>query len=293
MLRTLLAMLAVAALPLTAASAGTPVKQTMTCPIGGKSFEFTTTASYTIFGTRADGKPFGSWTFPLALPECPDNGLVLYKDYDAEEVARLEPLVASPAYQALRAEDTAYYRAYWLMKAMGLPPERHLWALLQASWEADARPALRARYLAELADESARAPAAPESVNWIGMEGRAVNALRELGRFDEALARLDKVPLDALKAGAAAKPETAEAKTKRGWLDYFESQRALIARADRGSEPFELLPRREALSRCEKREGLDTHQTAWCDAAKAESDAEKAAREARELETIGKTDQRR
>ena len=285
--------LAVAMLAAGAALAGTPVKETMTCPIGGKSFEFATTASYSVFGTRADGKPFGSWTFPLAIPECPDNGLVLYKDYDAEEVAKLEPLVASPAYQALRGEDTPYYRAYWLMKAMGLPPERHLWALLQASWEADARPALRARYLAELAEESAKVGAAPDDVNWIGMEGRAVNALRELGRFDEALARLDRIPLDALKAGAAIKPETADSKTKRGWLDYFETERALIARADRGSEPFELLPRREALARCEKPQGLDTHQAAWCDAARAEVDAEKAAREARELETIGKTDQRR
>lgn len=268
------------------AGAGIPVKEKMTCPIGGKEFEFTTTASYTVFGTRADGKPYGSWKFPLALPECPDNGLVLYKDYTPEEVAKLEPLVASEAYQSLRLEDTPYYRAYWLMKAMDLPPESHLWALVQAGWEADGKPLLRARYLSELAEESAKVAADPKNLNWIGMEGRAVNALRELGRFDEALARLDKIPLDGLKTAAGATDD--DAKSKRGWLDYFETQRKLIARADASPEPFEMMPRREALARCEKGDELDTHQTAWCETARADEDAKKAALRAKELETIGK-----
>src|SRR5687768_13394200 len=139
-MRKLVFAAALAAAPLLPAGAGMPVTRDMTCPIGGAAFKFTTTASHTTFGTRPDGKPFGSWTFPLALPECPDNGLVLYKDYTPEEVARLEPLVASEAYQALRKEDTPYYRAYWLMRAMELVPERYLWALLQAGWEAEAKP---------------------------------------------------------------------------------------------------------------------------------------------------------
>src|SRR5688572_27842117 len=160
-MRKLVLAAALAAAPLIPASAGTPVTKDMICPIGGAAFQFTTTGSYTSFGTRPDGKPYGSWTFPLALPECPDNGLVLYKEYTPEEVAKLEPLVASDAYQALRKEDTPYYRAYWLMKAMDLGPERYLWALLQAGWEAEARPDLRKRYLAELAEASAAVPARP------------------------------------------------------------------------------------------------------------------------------------
>ena len=165
-----------------AALAQAPAAETMTCPIGGGSFSFTPPGSVTATGERPDGKPFGSTTFPVAVPECPDNGLVLYKDYTPEEVAKLEPIVASEAYQALRKADTPYYRAYWLMKAMGLPPERYLWALLQASWEAEAKPELRKRYLTELAEASAAVPARPGDLNWIGMEGRAINALRELGR---------------------------------------------------------------------------------------------------------------
>ena len=282
-IRLMAALAAVAAS--TAALAGTPVKQKMTCPIGGKAFDFTTTASYSTWGTRADGKPFGSWTFPLALPECPDNGLVLYKDYTPEEAARLTPLVESEAYQALRAAETPYYRAYWLMKEMGLGPDKYLWALLQASWEADGKPALRARYLTELAERSALVPADPASLNWLGMEGRAVNALRELGRFDDALARLEKVPVAALSGGAGE-----EAQGRKGWRSYFDTQRALIARRDPASEPFELLPKREALGRCVEAKGLDAHQTGWCEAAKADVDALRAGKAAMasELETIAK-----
>jgi len=272
------------------AAAQTPPPVPMKCPIGGADFMFQPTASSTVRGTRGDGRPYGTGTYPLALPECPDNGLVLYKDYGADEIAKLEPIVASEDYQGLRLLDTQYYRAYRLMKAMGLPPERHLWALLQASWEADGKPLLRARYLSELAEESAKAPARPDDINWIGMEGRAVNALRELGRFDEAKARLEAVPLEVLRGGAGTAAAAGnEAKAKRAWLDFFETQRALIARSDESPEPLELMPRRDALALCNAGKNLEAHQQAWCEASKSESTAEKAQREAEELETIRKS----
>jgi len=281
-------------LPSAMASAGAPVTETMTCPIGGGSFKFTTTASYSTFGERPDGKPFGSWTFPLAIPECPDNGLVLYKDYTPEEVAKLEPLVASEAYQALRKEDTPYYRAYWLMKAMGLGPERYLWALLQASWEAEARPDLRKRYLAELAETSGKVTARPGDLNWIGMEGRAINALRELGRFDEALARLDKVPLAGLNvelpAGTGASQEAvAQARSRRAWHHFFTAVRPVIARLDSSLEPLDLMPRSVALDRClEAPAKLDETGRAYCEKESAAVEALRKHRDkqARELEAL-------
>jgi hypothetical protein len=289
-----LAALAALALPAAGALAGAPVTETMTCPIGGATFQFTTTASYSTSGERPDGKPFGSWTFPLAIPECPDNGLVLYKDYTPEEIARLEPLVASEAYQALRKEDTPYYRAYWLMKQMGVGPERSLWALLQASWEAEGRPELRKRYLAELAEASAAVPPAPRDLNWIGMEGRAINALRELGRFDEALARLDKVPLASLDVpvptAAAATPEAvAAAKTRRGWHSFFSALRPAIERHDAAIEPLDLLPRSVAFGRClDESDKLDEAGKAFCEKEAAGVAELRAAREkqAAELEAL-------
>lgn len=261
----------------TTGNAGTPVTRTMTCPIGGANFEYKTTASYSTSGERPDGKPYGSWTFPLALPECPDNGLVLYKEYDAEEVAKLEPLIASDAYQALRKDDAQYYRAYWLMREMGLGPERYLWALLQASWEADGRPELRARYLAELAEKSGSVEARPDDLNWIGMEGRAINALRELGRFDEALARLDKLPLQSLEADAR--------KDRKHWAAWFRNLRPLIERKDSSSEPFEMIPRNLAISRCiEQVDTLDEARRGFCEKEAAAVAELKATRQSQEEE---------
>ena len=255
--------LAAALAAATAAGAGIPVQQKMTCPIGGAEFEHSSTASYSTYGERPDGKPYGSWTFPLALPECPDNGLVLYKEYEPEEVAKLEPLVASDAYQALRsAGETQYYRAYWLMREMGVEPSRSLWALLQAAWETDGHPERRARYLAELAEASAAVEPKPAELNWLGMEARAVNALRELGRFDEALARLEAIPAEATAAGAGDK----EGKARAGWARYLEKQRAAIARGDASAEPFDMLPRDIALGRClGGADTLDAHQSGFCE----------------------------
>jgi hypothetical protein len=273
-----------------------PAAQTMTCPIGGGAFEYRPAAPAAGLGERPDGKPYGTGAWPMPLPECPGNGLVLYKDYSPQEVAKLEPLVASEAYQGLRKEDTQYYRAYWLMKQMGLGPEDYLWVLLQASWQAEDRPELRKRYLAELAAESAKVPARPADLNWIGMEGRAVNALRELGRFEEAQARLDKVPVKPLDV-AAPKPEdqgaaAKQARVRRAWLHYFQQMRTVVARKDSSIEPFELLPRSIALGRClGETAGLAEAQAAFCAGEQAAVDQLRAARakEAQELEALRKS----
>lgn len=269
-----------------------PAPRTMTCPIGGATFQFQPLAPPVVTGERPDGRPYGNLKLPAALPECPDNGLVLYKDYDAGEIARLEPLLASEAYQALRKEDTQYYRAYWLMREMGVRPELTLWALLQASWEAEGKPELRKRYLEELVEASAKVPPRPADLNWIGMEGRAINALRELGRFEEALARLDKVPLAALEApaAAAATPEAvAQARSRRGWRSFFTAIRPAIERRDSGIEPIDLLPRSIAYGRClDEAAKLDETGRAFCEKETAGIAEFRAARDkqAKELEAL-------
>jgi hypothetical protein len=258
----------------------------MTCPIGGEKFQFTTVDSIVSWGERPDGKPYGS--FPLELPECPGNGLVFYKDYEAAEVAKLEPLIASDAYQALRKNDVASYRAYWLMGEMGVPVGPRLLALQRAIWAADAKPEARARYLAEFAEQTAKLPARPEDVNWIGMEGRAVNALRELGRFDEASARLAKLPLSAL---AVAEPKVddrtaaaRQARARRNWHGYLEGLKVVIARRDASAEPFEMLPRREWTGRCLDAKDLSEAQQAYCTAQAAAVEEARTARAKAEAE---------
>jgi hypothetical protein len=267
-----------------AAFAATPtVRKTMTCPIGGEAFDYQQPVSSAALGMRPDGRPYGTSAAPARLPECPGNGLVLYKDYTADEAKTLAPLVASDEYQALRKTDTQYYRAYWLMRQMGVGPEDYLWALLQASWEAEGKPELRARYLAELAAESAKVPPDPSDMDWIGMEGRAVDALRELGRFDEAAARLAKVPLAGLDvpvpgAGASEKA-VQEAKVKRGWLAFFGQLKVAIARRDSSLEPFDMIPRSVALGYCiDRADGLNDDQRAFCTKEQAAVDQTRAER---------------
>ena len=280
----LLAPLAILAFALPAHAATPVMKRAMTCPIGGEAFDYEQPLSSAALGERPDGKPYGSAAAPAALPECPGNGLVLYKDYTDSEVKTLGPLVASDDYQALRKTDTQYYRAYWLMRQMGVGPEDYLWALLQASWQAEGRPELRARYLAELAEQSAKVPPAPADMDWIGMEGRAIDALRELGRFDEASARLAKVPLARLdvplpEGRAATQEAVKQAKAKRNWLAFFQKLKVAIDRKDSSLEPFDLIPRSIALGYCIDREAnLDEGQRAFCTKEKAGVDETRTAR---------------
>jgi len=264
----------------------------MKCPVGGETFVHAPGIASAPVGMRPDGKPYGAGMYPAKLPECPSNGLVLYKDYDAAEIEKLTPLVASEAFQAQRAADTSYYRAYKLMRELGERPDDYLWALLQASWQTDARPELRTRYLTELAEASASVPARFADVQWLGMEGRAINALRELGRFDEAAARLAKVSLAGLKAKPVAASTSSQemrlARNRRGWLDYYASLGAAIARKDASPEPFDMIPRSVALGKCiDDAAKLGESQRAFCDsvAVKADLDKLRARRAAAKAET--------
>jgi hypothetical protein len=266
-----------------AAQAGTPYAIEVKCPVGGKAFSHTATASYSTWGSRPDGKPYGSWQFPMPLPVCPDNGLPVYKEFSKEEVAKLEPLVTSRPYQMLREGNTPYYAAYWLMRRMGDPAEQYLWTLLQGSWEADGQPETKKRYQQEFVTGVAQAPRRPDSVEWIAMQGRAVNALRELGRFEEATALLRSLPLDTLQVEVPAEKygestasglgkqvlneeEIRVAKNRRGWLSYFKDQQVLIDRKDASSEPLEMVPVQVAIGRCiEEAATLDALAKAFCE----------------------------
>jgi hypothetical protein len=256
-------------------------RQTMTCPIGGASFDYVVPVQTPPLGDRPDGKPIGT-TAPTPLPECPGNGLVLYKDYTPEEIAKLEPLVKSDAYLALRKNDTQYYRAYWLMKQMEVPQPLQLLALLQAGWEADGKPELRARYLAEFAEASAKAEKRPADLRWIGMEARAVNALRELGRFDEAKARLAEIPVKSLDVpvpeGAPTDKKVGEARVRRAWFSLLSAMGPAIERKDSSPEPPDLLPRSIALERCLDGSRQAEAQKAFCAREKADVDTLRQAR---------------
>jgi hypothetical protein len=246
-------------LPAVPAPAGTPTTQRMTCPIGGGAFNFATTASYSTWGARPDGRPFGSWHFPLDLPECPDNGLVVYDQFNEADLARLRPLVASAEYQALRRSgDTPYYRAYWLMQRMGAPATDALWMLVQASWQTDGAPALRRRYLEELVERSPSL-GEPRDLTTVAVRARVINALRELGRFDEAAAMLAATPVETIA------PDSSTVRSTADWRGHYRRLGIVIARGDASVEPLDMIPRREAEQRCAaEADRLDEAHRAIC-----------------------------
>jgi hypothetical protein len=240
-LRRLLLSAALLVLPATPAPAGTPVTRQMTCPIGGERFDFNTTASYSTFGIRPDGKPFGSWTFPLNLPECPSNGLILYKTFEPAELTRLGALIGTPGYRALRGGDTQYYRLSWLLREMGAPRLDVVWALVRATWQPPDDSPLRARYLGELAAAVAAQPDALADLDGYAMRAYGINALRELGRFDEAAALLARTPLAPLRPEGSL--PGAEDDDRSGWLEHYAKLEALLARRDRSVDPADFRPR--------------------------------------------------
>jgi len=260
MIRRALTVAVLLAAPAAASSAGIPVTQQMTCPIGGERFSFSSTASYSTWGARPDGKPFGSWEFPLELPVCPGNGLVVYAEFSDAEKARLRPLIATDDYRALgRNGETSYYRAYWLMKRTDAPAPNTLWMLVQASWQAEGEPERRRRYLEELVAE---APSLGEPRDDVGLaiRARVINALRELGRFDEALAMLAATPVDAIA------PESSTVRSTADWRGHYRSLRRLLDRRDASIEPLDMIPWREGRPRCEGEAAasLDAAQQALC-----------------------------
>ena len=249
-------------------AAGTPYEVKVKCPIGGKTFTHISTGSYSTWGARPDGKPYGSWEFPMPLPVCPDNGLVVYREFAPADVAKLEPLVASAEYQALRESHTPYYRAHWLMKRTGEDAGDVAWTLLQASWQADGKRELKGRYQREFVEAvGAMGPGAKDLAS-LSLRARSINALRELGQFDLALARLDALDaswLDAPPGSTVGEVDEEDAENRQGWKNYLAELRMLVTRRDAAAEPLDVIPEQVAISYCaEGSQLLNEFGRRWC-----------------------------
>jgi len=241
------------------AAAGTPTQVKVKCPLGGQEFSHTTTASYSTFGSRPDGKPYANWLLPLMLPICPVNGLVVYRDFSEAEVARLADLIATPAYRELRNTETAYFRAAWLERTLAPGAESVAWLLLQASWEADGAPDQRARYLRDFATTAAALKVEP-GLPTIGLQLRIANAWREVGEFDRARGIVQGLSFD-----APADTRDARADLK-GTRDYADRLLKVIDRRDSGSEPLDLLPPQIAAQICADDEAGRVKLAGFCEA---------------------------
>lgn len=164
----------------------------VTCPVGGETFEAWRSGTYSTYGARPDGKPYSYMPFPFPLPECPSNRLVIFDDYTPAEVTKLTTLIATPDYRALVARDVPHYPAAWLATRIGRAEPESLWLLLRAIWSVtpdeltNGDATLAERYQTEFAARVAALPATTSPTDRRALAARAANALRQLGRFEEA-----------------------------------------------------------------------------------------------------------
>ncbi|WP_260583248.1 hypothetical protein [Sphingopyxis sp. PET50] len=206
------------------ASASTFFDVTKTCPVDGETFSFSELGSISTFGSFPDGMPFGSGYFPIRMPECPGNGLVMYREFTDQEIERLRTLIASPEYLALRRGDNAYYRAYWLEKQLVPSSDILIPLLMRAGWDAKnqapgGEQALR--YTGELIDAIKAELAAEVGANSVVLQLRLANAQRELKRFDDAAAVLQAIVIDdGLRVDEESREDAAEV---RKWLAKLKS----------------------------------------------------------------------
>ena len=228
------------------ASTFSPV--TKTCPVGGQKFRFMAQMSSTSWGQLPDGMPLGTGPYPTMLPQCPKNGLVMYRDFDAAAVTQLAVLVASPEYQALRATETPHYLAYWLARRLG-DTDRLAWLLMAATWEAknsaDVDPRGK-RYAEEFVALIRAAPVSSSNFESIALRARAANALRELGQFQEA----ETLRASIVIAPDAGGTDSDAAENREGWAQFLTLLAEPIARSDPGRGPIDMLGEREAMFRC-------------------------------------------
>jgi|GEM_PF-1125546 len=178
-------------LPVRPSVATTLHMTTVKCPVGGEEFQDIGISSYSTFGSRPDGKPYGTLEiFPMH--ECPSNGFVIFdENFTPEEIKKLERVVSTIEYKKVSATETPYYRAYWLANAIGRDTLVLSTFLLQASWEVDSDPVQKKRYqqrFASVSDSITSAEFENNDAFWLAL--RNANVHRELGRFEQAKHRL-------------------------------------------------------------------------------------------------------
>lgn len=256
--------------------ASTFFEVTKTCPVGGEKFKHSELGSITTFGSYPDGMPYGSGYFPVALAECPKNGLVIFRDFEKPEIKRLEVLLTSPEYKILRQQEGDYYRAYWLERQLAPTSPEAVWLLLSVAWDAknqEPNGARAKRYMTEFVDVVLALPQEPATLRTIMHRLRATHMLREMERFDEAAVMLRPltvadVMMDTTEIDADESAEFVE------WFDQFKEQSLkTIERRDATRFPIDLQPREQAAWRCiekdypedlPQREALTPFETTYC-----------------------------
>ncbi len=243
--------LSVALLTGETAHASTFVEVTMTCPVGGRPFQYFQHASYSTFGQMPDGMPIGSTEFPIVPPVCPDNGLVMFREFTPEEVARLEAFLATPDFVSMRGSETPLFIASRISSFLG--DKDNPWLLLAASWEAKRLPvdvARVARYQQAFIAVAMSSDLAPGIERTILMM-RATNALRETSQFQEAeRMRLETVAMLAQLPQPTVDSGQDNSETRDDLNQFLGALGAVIARGDTTRSPIDISDATSAARQC-------------------------------------------
>lgn len=212
------------------------------CPIGGEKFTAQEVGSNSTFGQRPDGKPYS----PLPVVpyvECPSNGFPIFQEkFSNDDIAVLTPAVASSEYQSSRSSETQHYRVWMLQKVVGAKPGALASTLMAAAWETDGNGPRKIRYQKQFVAAVADLDRSADEEAWFWLNLRAGNALRELGQFEDAGARLDLVASNlGVLEDAELRPQVAA---------FIDILKQLVAEGNSASEPVGAVPDDVAAFRC-------------------------------------------
>lgn len=176
------------------AHAGSPVEREVTCPIGGEVFTVIRTRSCSSFGQRSMSfRPLTSCDFITRLPVCPGNGLPMYKEFSAAELADLTAFLATDTYVQLRPLSP-HLRAYALESHLGKADTKISFGLILAALWYESKDFAKPPdpiniLLREAGAERARAPATERPY----IQAIVAYALGYTGHTDAARAKLTEL----------------------------------------------------------------------------------------------------
>lgn len=209
-----------------------------TCPIGGEKFESLALGTHSIFGRYLDFSPVSYMQFPPPLQVCPSNGFVAAREYSAEEIAKLEKVIASDEYKSVYDGQHATFFLWAEQSRLSqLDAKERFGMLVQATWEAaNCNNADKYRTYANLAiaegKEKLKTLTEKDGEYWM-IYSVIPELYRRMGEFKEAQEWLDTV--------AGKSPEDKD--MKQGFDLSVELLKEAVAA--RNSAPVELRPKKD------------------------------------------------